>query len=82
MQLEKGCVVKSISGRDAGRFYVVMEIGKQGVLICDGKVHKLEKPKRKNPKHLAPTRSMADVTELTTNNQLKRVLREFNALAE
>ncbi len=51
-----GQVVWSKAGRDKGRFMVVIEnIDSQYVKISDGKVHKIEKPKKKKVKHLAKT---------------------------
>lgn len=78
MQIEKGCVVRSISGRDANRFYVVMSLEKDFALISDGKVRVIDKPKRKNIKHLRPTKTFIDVDSLTTNNQLRQALGAFN----
>ena len=78
MLIEKGCVVKSVYGRDADRFYVVMELERDFALIADGKVRRLEKPKRKNLKHLKPTKTLLELTGLTTNNQLRQALRAYN----
>ncbi|HHT50250.1 MAG TPA: hypothetical protein GXZ78_02100 [Eubacteriaceae bacterium] len=51
-----GQVVWSKAGRDKGRFMVVVEnIDSQYVKISDGKVHKIETPKKKKVKHLAKT---------------------------
>lgn len=82
MQIEKGCVVRSVCGRDAGRFYVVLQRQGDYALICDGKVRKLEKPKRKNLRHLRPTKTVLPVECLATNNQMKRALRVFNSPEE
>ena len=78
MQITKGCIVKSMSGHDSGRFYVVMSVDKGFCYIADGKERRLETPKKKNPKHLAPTLKVVDTDELTTNNKLKTLLREYN----
>lgn len=48
-----GQLVESRSGRDSGRFYLVMEvIGDNYVLVADGSSRRLENPKKKNIKHL------------------------------
>jgi len=48
-----GRLVESRSGRDSGRFYLVMEvIGDKYVLVADGLFRRLENPKKKNIKHL------------------------------
>jgi len=48
-----GRLACSVQGRDRGRFYLV--VGTQGdnfVLVADGVVRKVERPKKKNVKHL------------------------------
>lgn len=48
-----GQLVESRSGRDGGRFYLVLEIiGDRYVLVADGFVRRLHNPKKKNIKHL------------------------------
>ena len=48
-----GDVVKSLSGHDQNRLFIVMGIDKNGYLaIIDGKYRKKDCPKLKNPKHL------------------------------
>ena len=45
-------VVQSLAGHDGGRLYVVT--GRQGerLLLCDGRLRKLENPKCKSPRHV------------------------------
>ncbi len=48
-----GDIVKSLSGHDKNRLFVVTAIDKNGYLvIIDGKYRTMDKPKIKNPKHL------------------------------
>lgn len=48
-----GQVVKSKAGRDINRIFLVLEIiDNENVFIVDGKLRKLENPKRKRVKHL------------------------------
>lgn len=50
-----GRVVYSRQGRDAGRYYVIIKIvDEQFVMIADGALRKLVKPKLKKLKHLDP----------------------------
>ncbi len=56
MELENliGCLVKSVAGRDAGKIFVVTEIfNKNYVLLVDGKIRRLENPKKKKGKHVS-----------------------------
>ncbi|OPX84405.1 MAG: hypothetical protein A4E53_04185 [Pelotomaculum sp. PtaB.Bin104] len=51
--VEIGHLVSSIKGRDRGRYYLVVGIISQSmVLVADGEERKVEDPKRKNVRHL------------------------------
>ena len=48
-----GVVAVSRAGRDAGKYFVILEVqDDQHVLIADGELRKVHKPKRKKLKHL------------------------------
>lgn len=52
--IEVGQVVKSKSGRDKGRVFLVYEtLGDGYVTVVDGDVRRLDKPKKKKIKHLS-----------------------------
>ena len=54
-----GQVVQSTQGRDAGREFVVVGIVDQSyVLIADGALRKIDRPKRKKVKHLIPKQEL------------------------
>lgn len=73
-----GRVVKSIAGRDQGYFFVVTALSEDFAMICDGKIRRLEKPKKKRLKHLQTTRTMVSMEDVTTNKALRQLLRPFN----
>ncbi len=50
-----GDFVTSISGRDKNRYYMVMSSCGKFVEICDGDLHKVDKLKKKNVKHIKNT---------------------------
>ena len=77
MAFETGQVVISNAGRDKGTALVVTAITELGVLVCDGKQRPLERPKRKNSRHLLPTAFHLDAQTMATNRRLKRALREM-----
>ena len=52
MELSKSDIVESLSGRDKGNYFFVVETAGEYVLIADGRCRKLEHPKRKKQKHL------------------------------
>ncbi len=77
MDIKVGSVVKSCAGRDKDSFFVAVGISGGFVEIANGKERKLEKPKRKNIKHISPTGSLISM-EALTNKKLKKVLNEFS----
>ncbi len=79
MQIKQGSVVKSIAGHDSDRFYVVVKLEGDFAYIADGKVRKLESPKKKRLKHLRTTKTEIDLEKTATNNKLKIALSEFNS---
>ena len=52
MEFSIGDVVISIAGHDVGSIYVVVGECQDRILLSDGKIKKLEDPKKKNPAHV------------------------------
>ncbi len=75
MSLNRGCVVQSRAGRDKDRLLVVVGTAAGMPLVCDGKERPLERPKRKNAKHLCATRYTLSELQMSTNRKLKFALR-------
>ena len=69
-----GRVVCSKSGRDKGYFLVVVNEEDGFLYVCDGKERPLERPKRKNPKHLALTNTVLGKSSYSTDKSLRRAL--------
>lgn len=71
---ERGDIVKSLAGRDKG--YLLCVVGYDGsfVLVCDGKERKLERPKKKNPKHLEEVCCAPFTWELRGSHALRKAL--------
>ena len=74
MELKTGRVVYSKAGRDKGYFLVITEANENYVLVADGKERPLERPKRKNKKHLCFTNTVLGVDSYKTNKSLKKAL--------
>ena len=53
MELQKGDVVRSLQGRDAGELFFVTESDGLYALIADGKGRRIEKPKKKKQQRIA-----------------------------
>ena len=68
-KVESGDLVLSLIGRDKGYCFLVLNVENDFANIVDGKVHKIQKPKRKNVKHIktiltAKYKSYADKIKL------------------
>ena len=76
MNIQLGSVVRALAGREKNSLYVAVGIHDGFVEIADGKERKLQKPKRKNIKHISPVNSVIDISELT-NKKLRKLINEF-----
>lgn len=76
--LEPGSVVRAIAGRDKNKFFCVVEKTQDSVYLADGKTRRLEKPKRKNVKHIQATTTRLDLRVVDTNKKLKAALHPLN----
>lgn len=69
-----GRIVCSRSGRDKGYFMAVIRADSDFLYVCDGKERPLERPKRKNIKHVALTNTYLDENSYSSNKSLRRAL--------
>ena len=76
MDFVRGLVVRSLRGRDKGEFLVVLEASGREVVVCDGKHRPLERPKRKNPVHLAATNTL--LSSMRTDREIRCAVRSFS----
>ncbi len=74
MELTVGRVVYSRAGRDKGSLLVVIGFDHRTVTVCNGKDRPLERPKRKNRKHIGLTGTVLDSGSMSTNRALRRAL--------
>ena len=72
-----GRIVRSSSGRDKGAYLLCVGRNESFLLVCDGKRRPLERPKRKNPRHIIITDDRLPGEDVQTNRALRRSLREY-----
>lgn len=77
MELKIGAVAENKSGHDKGYFAVVKITG-GFAYIANGRSRLLEKPKKKNPKHLTLTGAVLDMESITTDKKLRAALWPMN----
>ncbi|MCR4436239.1 MAG: KOW domain-containing RNA-binding protein [Clostridiales bacterium] len=84
MEVTLGQVVYSKAGRDAGRKFVVIEIVDAFyVLLSDGDLRRIEKPKKKKIKHLKLTGEINEYLseklknkQKITNSEIRKALED------
>jgi len=76
VETKPGLMVRSLAGRDKGRFMVVVSAENGFVFLADGKERKLASPKKKNVRHIAPTNTVIDLNGLT-DKALRAAVRRF-----
>lgn len=81
--VKPGQVIYSISGRDAGRYFLAVDIEGNFVYICDGKLRQLEKMKKKNIIHVKVTEEFnCELRDRikenkATNKEIRKYLNNF-----
>jgi len=86
MDIQKADVVLSKVGRDKGRLFFVFDIvDKNYALIADGKIRRVDKPKKKKLKHLSfSTNKDTAIRQKILNGekicdvQLRKILNQFD----
>ena len=71
-----GRVVISKAGRDKNKVAVIVKETENYLLVCDGKERPVERPKRKNPKHLKITNTCLEAHQLETNRALRKAIKD------
>lgn len=77
--LARAAVVRSAAGRDKGRLLAVVRAENAAVFVCDGKERPLNRPKRKNIRHVTPTQAALPEDALANDRALRRALRRLDA---
>ena len=74
MEIKVGSAVRSCAGRDKGRFMAVMALEEGYAMVADGRLRKIERPKRKKLRHLKLTGTVFDPDQMATNKRLASAL--------
>ena len=74
-----GYLARSIAGHDKGNLYIIIEETDQYLFLANGEEKTLEKPKRKNRKHVALIKIKNPVS---SNEAIKHSIREYRRNAD
>lgn len=73
-------VVRSLYGHDRETLFAVLKADEKYVYVTDGKHRPLEKPKRKNPKHLKLTGFI--INQMSSNRKIRKSLKTIECTSE
>lgn len=79
MDFVKGQLVRSKAGRDKTRTFAVMAVEGQMLFLADGSLRKLDRPKAKKTRHVAPTATVLQGESLVNDKQLSEAIRVYDA---
>lgn len=82
MSLEIGSIVETLNGRDYQKYFCVVGIVGDYVMLADGKSRKIEAPKRKKLKHVRVTTQRLQTETLQVNKHLSRAIKSLLILKE
>lgn len=76
MKPENGMLVKSKSGRDKGRIYVVVRTDRCFAYLADGDLRPLRRMKKKNIRHLQPILKMR-LEDQTDDRSVRELIAKY-----
>ncbi len=74
-----GYLARSTAGHDKGTLYIIIEETEQSVLVADGRLKTLEKPKRKNKKHIQLIKIN---NPIDSNETIKQSIKDYRRNAD
>lgn len=75
-KLEVGDIVESLAGHDKGKLHLIVSLDESYAEIVDGKLRKLEAPKKKKLKHLKFI-CKQDKYEALTDKKIRELLKKL-----
>ncbi len=77
MNLQAGCVVKSLAGHDKGQYYILLSDEGKTVTVADGMYKTIAAPKRKNKKHIQAEREPLLTCGPLSDERIRRELKIY-----
>lgn len=74
-----GFLAYSLAGHDKGELYLIIDETKEHVYVADGSVRPLDRPKKKNKKHIQIVKNAdrkADISFMT-NEEVRHIIRLY-----
>ena len=87
MDIYPGRVVKSNAGRDKDNYFVILSVEDNLCYVADGKIRKVDTPKKKKTKHLIATEYSLDLireklqaNQTITDSMIRKELKSLNLM--
>lgn len=80
--MKRGCVVVSSAGKDSGCIMAVLRAEPGALWVSDGRKRPVQRPKRKNPRHVTALECQVDEASMATNRELRRALAAIRSHAD
>ncbi|MDO4633088.1 MAG: KOW domain-containing RNA-binding protein [Eubacteriales bacterium] len=82
-RFEPGMLAWSRAGHDLGTLYVILSVSEDSVMLVDGRLRTLARPKKKKKKHIQVIRripeELAGMPEANLRDEdIRRVIRRFS----
>ncbi|MCQ2549053.1 MAG: RNA-binding protein [Lachnospiraceae bacterium] len=73
-----GMLATSLMGHDKGKIYVIVEETKDAVMLADGKLRPVGKPKKKKKKHIQLIKKVVlENQQLENDLSIQKALKEY-----
>jgi hypothetical protein len=74
-----GYLAYSLAGHDKGEIYLIMKEENDYVYVVDGELKKIDKPKKKNKKHIQVIKSFNPRTDVLsmTDEEIKHLIKLY-----
>ncbi len=77
--MKAGTLVRSLAGHDKDRFYIILKIEDGYAYLTDGKHHRLDGPKKKRLKHVAPEGAEAELSLLQCDAHVRKAIKRLKS---
>lgn len=82
--IELGMLAKSKAGHDCNEIYIIVDIINDSVFLADGKIKRIDSPKRKNIKHIQIIKKKdetlskkLEAKEKVFDEEIKKVIKNY-----
>ncbi len=72
-----GMLAKSLAGHDKDDIYIIQRIEKDAVFLVNGRIRRVENPKKKNIKHIQPIYIEETQSDVMRNEAIRKLIKEY-----